>query len=200
MLKLGITGGIGSGKSFVSRMLIQEGIPVFDCDSQAKYLTATSSQIRTALVDLLGEEVYTTEGLNKPLLASYLFASKENAERINSIIHPCVRSAFREWCQANLLEGVEVVAMESAILYESGFESEVDKVLMVYAPLSVRCERIALRDHISQSEVRARIAAQMPDEEKCEKADFIINNDGKSQLEEQLERLFLLLKGRKDDK
>ena len=200
MIRLGITGGIGSGKSYVSHLLVERGIPVFDCDSQAKELTVNHPSIRRGLVELLGPDVYCTEGINKPLLASYLFASKENAARVNAIIHPCVREAFQEWTRRQGELGYKLVGMESAILYESGFENEVDWVMAVHAPLEVRCERVVLRDHTSMEAVEKRIAAQMSDERKCELADFIIENDGVVSLNEQLDKMFSLLESRKGDK
>lgn len=200
MIKIGITGGIGSGKSYVSSLLAQRGMPVFDCDSQAKTLMLSDSQIRSGLTALLGEEVYTSEGINKPLLASFLFASKENAERINAIVHPRVKDAFRVWTLQQQKLGKEWVAMESAILYESGFYTEVDQVLMIHAPLAVRCKRVVLRDHTSLKEVQRRIASQLPDEDKCNRADFIIENDGENSLKDQIDQLFSYLKGIKGDK
>ena len=200
MIKIGITGGIGSGKSYVSKLLAQRGIPVFDCDSQAKSLTLSDPCIRAGLIDLLGDEVYTHEGLNKPKLASYLFASKDNAARINAIIHPRVREAFKEWAIQHRQHGAEWVAMESAILFESGFHTEVDQIVMVHAPLEIRCARVVLRDHTTLEEVQKRIASQLSDEEKCARADFIIENDGIKPLDEQLDKLFSHLKATKGDK
>ena len=194
MIKLGITGGIGSGKSYVSQMLMEYGVPVFDCDSQAKRLTNSHPDIRKGLVDLLGPDVYTAEGLNKSVLATYLFASKENASKVNAIIHPCVKEAFRVWAKERQSEGYDIVAMESAILYESGFHDAVDKVMTVHAPLEIRCQRVVARDHTTMEVVKQRIAAQMSDDKKCELADFVIENDGCLPLKEQLEKLFSHLK------
>ena len=201
MIKLGITGGIGSGKSYVSQLLEQRGVPVFDCDSRAKQLTVSHPAIRKGLVELLGPEVYKQDDvLNKPLLASYLFASEENASRVNAIIHPCVRAAFKQWVKEQASQDIRIVAMESAILYESGFQNEVDEVLAVHAPLDVRCQRVVLRDHTTIEAVEKRIAAQMSDEKKCEMADFVIENDGICSLKDQLDKLFSLLETRKEDK
>ena len=200
MIRLGITGGIGSGKSYISKLLIERGIPVFDCDSRAKELTLHDSVIRRGLIDLLGAMVYTDKGLNKPVLAAYLFASKENASRVNAIIHPRVREAFRAWVIEQQQNGKSVVAMESAILIESGFHVEVDQIVMVHAPLDVRCQRVIARDHTTLEEVKKRIAAQLSDEKKCQQADFIIENDGIVPLAEQLDKLFSYLKGIKGDK
>ena len=200
MIKLGITGGIGSGKSFVSRLLAGRGVPVFDCDSQAKCLTVVDAGIRSELIALLGPEVYIGEKINKLVLADYLFASEENAKRINAIIHPRVRSAFREWTMKHEEEGVQLVVMESAILFESGFHTEVDRVLMIHAPLDVRCQRVIERDHATIDQVRKRIASQDSDEVKCSRADYILENDGIKPLQGQLDKLFLQLQTIKANK
>ena len=200
MIKIGITGGIGSGKSYVSKMLGRYGIPVFDCDSEAKILTVQDEAIRSGLTELLGPTVYTADGLNKPVLAAYLFASKDNATRINSIIHPRVKACFRAWAARQSDEGHPIVAMESAILIESGFHTEVDQIVMVHAPLEVRCQRVIARDHTTLEEVKKRIAAQLSDEVKCQQADFIIENDGIAALDDQLDKLISRLNGIKGDK
>ena len=195
MITIGVTGGIGSGKSYVSNLLAGRGVPVFDCDSQAKRLTIEDEDIRKDLIALLGPDIYTAEGLNKPVLASFLFASKDNAIAVNAIIHPRVRKAFREWVCKQKADGVEVAAMESAILYESGFHTEVDKVLMVYAPVEIRFKRVIQRDCTTMEQVKRRMDSQYPDEEKCRRADYIIENDGVKPLQEQLDRLFSQLNG-----
>lgn len=186
MIKLGITGGIGSGKSYVSRLLESWGIPVYDTDREAKRLTLTHPEIRRELIDLLGEEVYCGQQLNKTLLAGYLFASRAHAERVNHIIHPRVYEDFLLWADGLKQQGRELVGMESAILFESGFDRAVDRVLMVYAPLEIRISRAMERDGVPEERVRERIAAQMDEELKCKRADFILTNDGINPVEPQL--------------
>lgn len=187
MIRLGITGGIGSGKSYVSRLLADAGIPVYDTDSQAKRLMLEHPVIREQLVGLLGEEVYLDGQLNKPLLAGYLFAGPENASRINGIVHPVVKHDFQEWALHHSDAGI--VAMECAILYESGFDKAVDKVLMVYAPEAVRLQRAMQRDRATEAQIRSRMAAQLNEEEKRNRADFVIYNDGVCPLSSQLQEL-----------
>lgn len=174
MVTMGITGGIGSGKSYVSALLRQMGIPVYDCDAAAKRLNNESSLIRQGLTDLVGEEVYAEEGLVKSRLAQYLFSSPDHARQVNAIVHPVVLSDFRQWlsCQDSWLVG-----MESAILYESGFHREVDHVLFVDAPLELRIFRTMRRDHADRQQVEMRIAHQRSDEMRS-KADWLIVNDG----------------------
>ena len=189
MLKLGVTGGIGSGKSFICRMMTQRGALLYEADREAKRLMKENLVIRQKLTDLLGSNVYLHDGsLNKPLVADFLFVNHENAEIINSIVHPEVRNDFRRWTRDS--EGkADIALLEAAILYESGFDSEVDRTLMVYAPLKLRIERTVSRDMAEEESVRKRIGMQMNDEEKARKADFLIVNDGIRPLEPQIQQL-----------
>lgn len=192
MIRVAITGGIGSGKSYVSAMLEEKGIPVYNADNEAKKLTLSDAGIHQGLVDLLGEEVYAGGTLNKPLLASYLFADAENAARVNAVIHPCVKEDFKRWLATH--SNVEIAALESAILFEAGFDDVVDVILMVYAPRELRLERAMKRDKATREQIEARMNAQMDDEEKCRKADFVIHNDGTFPLDEQLTSFIKQLK------
>ena len=192
MTSIAITGGIGSGKSYVSALLQAAGIPVYNTDNEAKRLMLSDEGIRQDLIALLGEDVYTDGTLNKPMLASYLFAGPENAARINAIVHPRVKADFRRWMEEQ--EGQEIVGLECAILFEAGFADTVDAVVTVYAPESLRVERAMKRDGATEAQIRARIAAQMDDEEKCRLSDYIIYNDGSISLENQLSALVAQLK------
>ena len=189
MVKIGITGGIGSGKSYVSRLLTERyGIPVYNTDSEANRLMLSDEGIRRRLTALLGKEVYKSDGtLNKPLLANYLFADSCHAGQINAIVHPQVKADFLKW--ADLQTGCEIVALESAILFESGFDNIVDKVVMVYAPVELRIRRVMLRDGTTEEKIRQRIVAQMDDKAKQDRSDFIIFNDGSRPLNLQLDDL-----------
>lgn len=174
-IKIGITGGIGSGKSVVSRLLEVMDIPVYVSDVETKQLMLTDGQIREGLTGLLGSEVYQEGKLNKSLLASFVFASPENAALVNGIVHPRVKEDFRSWAQQHA--ACPCVGMESAILLEAGFRNEVDVVVMVYAPLDVRIRRAMQRDAASRMQIEQRIRCQMDDEEKRRQADFVIVND-----------------------
>lgn len=175
-LVLGITGGIGSGKSVVARCLHIMGIPVYNSDNEARRLNNTHPSIRQALIRLVGSHVYLPDGsLNKTALANYLFESSSHAEQVNAIIHPIVKEDFLQWKQR---QHTPWVAIESAILYESGFNSLADKVLTVYAPESIRIERACQRDHATPEAIQARISRQMADEEKVRLSDFTLHNDG----------------------
>ena len=184
MLKLGVTGGIGSGKSYVCRLMSEEfDIPVYNCDIHARMITYTNIDVIEALSQLI-EGVYDSEGeLDKQRLAQYLFASPEHAAQVNAIIHPAVRRDLHEWLHHYTDE--PVVAIESAILYESGFETEVDRVLFVDAPLETRIRRVVARDGLSSDEVLHRMQSQRPDEAR-HRADYTILNDDASDLRSQL--------------
>ncbi|TWV12476.1 dephospho-CoA kinase [Bacteroidaceae bacterium HV4-6-C5C] len=189
-IKIGLTGGIGSGKSVVSRLFTVIGIPVYISDDEAKRLTVYDPFIRKELIALLGQNVYHADQLNKPLLASYVFASSMQADIVNGIIHPRVKNDFREWAgrQAN-----PFVALESAILVEAGFRQEVDILVMVYTPKDIRIERAMKRDGVSREQIEQRVRTQMNDEEKRMQADFLIINDGETPLIPQVLQLITFL-------
>ena len=195
MISIAVTGGIGSGKTFVSNLLKERGIPIYNSDDEAKRLMLSDDGIRQDLVTLLGKDVYRDGVLNKPLLASYLFSDADNAARINAIIHPRVKADFQRWLSEH--QDVEIAGMECAILYEAGFQDAVDCVLMVYAPEALRIERAMKRDGATEKQIRDRIAAQMDDEEKRLRADFVVYTDGSIPLEEQLSELIKQIKTRK---
>ena len=193
MVRFGVTGGIGSGKSYVLRLLAERGIPVYDSDSEAKRLMLVDAGIREGLTGLLGNDVYLPDGeLNKPLISAYLFASVQNAERINAIVHPRVKAGFNRWASE---QKAPIVALESAILFESGFEDVVDFVVTVCAPIEMRMHRVQERDGATEAQVRKRMAAQMDDEEKCKRSDFVILNDGNKPLDIQIDDLLQILGG-----
>ena len=175
-IRLGITGGIGSGKSYVAQMLqARWDVPVYDCDSEAKRLTAESDDIRTALTQLVGDHLWQQGQMQKPVLAAYLFASPEHAAQVNAIIHPAVRRDFLRWTDAHSRSSV--VAIESAILCESGFHTLVDSILLVDAPLEVRLQRAMLRDGACRQQVMARMARQDSAQAR-QLARFTVTNDG----------------------
>ena len=193
MIKVGLTGGIGCGKSYVADLLRRQHISVYDTDKEAKRLMMESATIRQGLVDRIGERAYTPDGaLNRELIASYLFASPLHAERINRLVHPVVQDDFLQWVDK---QNGSLVVMECAILYESGFDRLVDEVLLVRAPERVCIERVMKRDGASDTQVRARMAAQMSDEERCKRAHYIINNDGNSDVEGILRDMWMKIGG-----
>jgi dephospho-CoA kinase len=175
-IKIGLTGGIGCGKSVVSRLLGIMGVPVYNADNEAKKVTSGNNEIKQQLIHLLGEDVFVNGELNKALLATYLFSDPEHAKIVNGIIHPKVKDDFISWASKH--DDYPVIAIESAILIEAGFSDVVDKIVMVYAPLELRLERLALRDSASSKEqILKRIQSQMDDEEKKSLAHFVVVND-----------------------
>lgn len=179
-MKIAITGGIGSGKSYICRLLNNRGIDIYDCDSAAKRLIRSSIDIRQRLTDLIGNETYIDGKLNKAAVAEFLLASETNAKAIDSIVHPAVADDFEK-------SGMEW--MECAILYESGFDRLVDKVIAVTAPINVRIDRITSRDGISKSKAMEWIDRQMDQEDVARRADFTIINDGTKELNKQIDNI-----------
>lgn len=186
MYKVGITGGIGSGKSTVCRMLAERGVALYDADSRAKALMSISEALRRALVDNFGAETFTAEGLNRAYLAGRVFNDAEQLRLLNSIVHPAVIEDFEAWAEAQ--EGNYVV-FESAILFEAGLEDRVDVAVAVMAPEALRVERVMARDGHSREQVLARIKNQMSDDERSDRAKYSIVNVDIEELEEDVEQL-----------
>ena len=177
---IAITGGIGSGKSFVCSLLSERGIKVYDCDDAAKRLMMTSDSLRSDLQYLVGNDVFLGGKLNKPLLTSFLMASDSNLTALNNVVHPAVATDF-------LQSGYEW--LESAILFDSGFDKRLpfDAIVCVAAPLDVRIERIMSRDGINRRQALDWIERQMPQDEVVGKSDYVIVNDGKTRLRDQID-------------
>lgn len=178
-----ITGGIGSGKSYVCRMLESRGISVYDCDAAAKRLMRTSEKLQQELRQLVGQEVYTSDGqLQKRVLADFLLTSEANKLALNDVIHPAVAEDF-------LSSGM--TWLESAILFESGFDRRIrfDRVVCVSAPRDVRIQRIMRRDNITAEKAAEWIDTQMAQEEVERRSHFVIVNDGKSDIEQQVDNM-----------
>lgn len=184
MIKLGITGGIGSGKSIVSRILNAFNIPIYIADNEAKRLMVEDSFIRESLIDLLGSEVYLKNQLNKKRVADFLFDNPENALIINNIVHPQVKRDFLMWCNTNSM--FPVVGIESAILFDAKFHNLIDYSILVYAPQKVRIERAIKRDNSTLELITKRIAAQSSDSEFMDLVDYLILNDSKTALLPQI--------------
>lgn len=179
-MKTGITGGIGSGKSYVCKRLQDRGFKVYDCDMEAKRLIRTSKTIRQQLKALIGEDAYIGKELNKAIVAQFLLKSEENAQAIDRIVHPAVFKDFEQ-------NGMQW--MESAILYESGINRLVDCVIVVTAPTEVRIQRIMRRDGISREKAQEWMSRQLPQEEVVRRADYEIVNDGIADIDVQIDRI-----------
>ena len=177
-MKIGITGGIGSGKSYICQRLKTRGIEVYDCDSAAKRLIRTSNSIRRQLTQLIGEDTYIGDSLNKVAVARFLLASENNAQAIDHIVHPAVFQDFMD-------SGMQW--MESAILYESGINKLVDRVIVVTAPLEIRIQRVMQRDGITRENVEQWMQRQWSQEEVRKRADYEIVNDGIADIDAQID-------------
>jgi dephospho-CoA kinase len=179
---IAITGGIGSGKSYVCQLLEKHGIKVYDCDAAAKRLMRTSATLRQQLRQLVGPQVYRGCILQKRVLAEFLLASEANKQAVNKIVHPAVARDFIE---------SDYQWLESAILFDSGFHRRVpfSFVVCVSAPEAVRVQRIMARDGISESKALEWIHRQMPQEQVEAQSDFVIVNDGVAPLEPQVDKL-----------
>lgn len=177
-MKIGITGGIGSGKSYICQRLKTRGIEVYDCDSAAKRLIRTSDSIRRQMTQLIGEDTYIGDSLNKVAVARFLLASESNAQAIDHIVHPAVFQDFMD-------SGMQW--MESAILYESGINKLVDRVIVVTAPLEIRIQRVMQRDGITRENVEQWMQRQWSQEEIRKQADYEIVNDGIADIDAQID-------------
>ena len=176
MLKIGITGGIGSGKSVVANILQQMGFPVYDSDSRAKALTQTNADIRQQLTAMFGDNLFKDNILDKKALSQLIFSSDKNLKAVNAIIHPVVVGDFATWTTR---QNAAAVFLESAILMESGLYQKMDKIILVTAPEKLRIDRVMKRSQLSEKEIQQRMQMQKTEETLADKADFVILNDEK---------------------
>ena len=187
MIKIGITGNIGSGKSVVCELLKIHGIPVYNADKEAKRLNDSSPAIREKLIRHFGKEIYVGNKLDKNKFAQIIFNDPEKLSLANSIIHPEVAKDFAAWVASK--NNYPIVALEAAVLFEGNFHHYVDKTITVYAPLELRIARASPRDNVPIEKIKEREKNQIPDEEKLKMADFIIYNDEKHALIPQVSNL-----------
>lgn len=175
-LKIGITGGIGSGKSYVAKLFKALGVPFYDADKQAKLLMGSHPEIKEKLIEAFGEAVYSPEGsLDRAYLSSLVFTDAAKLKQLNSIVHPIVIRHGEEWGEAQTFP---YSLKEAALLFESGSYKQLDYTILVTAPEEMRIERVMVRDTVLRQQVLDRISKQMPEEAKRELADFILINDG----------------------
>ncbi len=187
MLKIGITGGIGSGKTFVAQIFEKLHISVYFSDKEARRLMNENSEIQEKLLKLLGKESYDMEGhLNKKYLADRIFRDKDLIQKVNSIVHPVVRQDFNQWAEE---QESKYVLQESAILFEIGADKLVDKMIIVTAPVELRIRRVMQRDQISKEAVLQRMKNQWKQDKKQKLADFIIRNTEEEMLMPQIIKL-----------
>lgn len=176
MKKIGITGGIGSGKSTVCRVFEMLGIPVYYSDDMAKNILDTNTNVLEKIIHAFGADLLNDSGkVDRKKLASVVFNSKEKLDQLNKIVHPAVGKDFEKWCE--LKSQAPYILKEAAILFESDAFKNVDKVITVTAPVDLRIKRVVVRDKVSEGEVLSRISKQMSDEEKIKRSAFVIVND-----------------------
>lgn len=186
MKRVGITGNIGSGKSYVCKMFERLGIPVFYSDDETKKLYLIPS-VKEQIIKRFGEEVYFEDGtLNRKLLSYHLFKNEEAMKFIESVLYPALNQHFDEWCEQ---QTSPYVLYESAILFEKNYGKYFDKIIFVSAPEDIRLQRVMKRDDCTEENVRSRMRLQMSEETKLSKADFVIYNDGDKALEPQVETI-----------
>lgn len=186
MKKVGITGNIGSGKSYVCKMFEKLGIPVFYSDDETKKLYLIPS-VKEQIINRFGKEVYFEDGtLNRKLLSYHLFKNEEAMKFIESVLYPALNQHFDEWCEQ---QTSPYVLYESAILFEKNYGKYFDKIIFVSAPEDIRLQRVMKRDDCTEENVRSRMRLQMSEETKLSKADFVIYNDGDKALEPQVETI-----------
>ena len=186
MLKIGLTGGIGSGKTTVLLIFRTLGIPVYHADDRAKWLMNQNSELITALINNFGKEIYLNNQINTSYLSNIVFKDLEKLKKLNSIVHPKVAEDFLSWCSK---QRSPYIVKEAAILIESGAYQQLDKVILVTAELGERIKRIMIRDQVTEQDVMQRVRNQMSDEEKIPYADFVISNNTDNSLIEKVKDL-----------
>lgn len=179
MIQIGVTGGIGSGKSTVCKIFKLLKVPVFEADNEARFLQNNHPQIKEELIKLFGRDIYNTDGtLNRKKLAGYIFNDKELLLKVNEIIHPQVQKLYKQWLKN--YSNSDYIIYEAAILFESGRNKQLDKVILVTAPIKSRIERVVARDKTEPALVEERIKNQLSDKDKIPMADFVIENNNKN--------------------
>lgn len=191
MIKVGVSGGIGSGKTFVCKLIEKQGYPVYYADPRARDLMNQHPKIRQSLIELFGEKIYINDELNRAFLANIIFNNDEKRLLVNSIVHPIVYSDFNLWAEH---QSTELVFQENALMFDNQSYSRFDKTILVFADLETRIQRVMHRDKTSREEILSRINSQGNPEEHKLLADFVIDNSQENQLEEQLKIILLDLK------
>lgn len=186
MKVIGITGGMGSGKTTVANFFKELGIPVYIADESAKSLMNSSAEVKSEIIGLLGEKAYRDGFLDREYVASQVFNSAENLEKLNSIVHPAVANDFENWKNS---QNSPYVIYEAAILFEKGGHKKCDAVILVTAPYKERIKRIKSRDKSSEEDIQARMKHQWSDSQKRKLADFEIKNLNLCNTREQVRKL-----------
>ena len=188
---IGITGGIGTGKSYCAKLFAAKGIPVYDTDCRAKNIMTGNKTVINAMIKLLGSNTYLPNGeLNRTYVASQLFSDKSIKQKIEAIVHPAVYHDFKGWCS---LQNAPYVLKESALLFETGSAKDMDAVITVYASLDTRLKRIIQRDKTTREQALARVNNQMEMYDKIQLTNFILYNEENFSLENQINKIHDLI-------
>lgn len=185
MRKIGLTGGIGSGKTSIAQILEAMSYPVYYSDLRAKFLSDENPAIRNGIIDLLGEEAYIDEALNRVFVSECIFSNPDLRLKVNEVIHPIVRKDFDDWAAQ---QTSSLIFNEAAILFETGAYQQFDAILLVCAPVDIRIQRVMLRDYCSKASVEQRIQSQWTDEQKRSLTKYCVENDGRQPILMQLEK------------
>ena len=176
MIKVGITGGIGSGKTTVCKVFQILGVPIYFADIRAKVILDTNEEVKLKIINCFGNELLSDSGfVDRIKLAAFVFNSKEKLEKLNAILHPLVQIDFENWLKQH--GTYNYILKEAAILFESGSFKNLDSIITVIAPLDLRISRVMFRDDISKSQIESRIDKQISDEEKIKRSQFVIYNN-----------------------
>lgn len=187
MQTIGITGGIGAGKSVVAKIFESLGYPVFYSDAVAKQLMHSDPILKTSLIDIFGQETFLDGKLNRAFLAEIIMNDEEAKTKISSLVHPRVRSSFEQFVDEN--KNKELVFNEAAILFETGSYKNFDSVILVTAPKNIRIERVKLRDGVTTEQINDRMKNQWSDDQKIPLANYLIENTDDTPVLEQVEAL-----------
>ena len=190
MMIVGLTGGIGSGKSTVARFFETLGVPVYNSDKEARMLMRSSKKVKQAIVDLLGADAYQDNRLNKPYISEQIFNNKDLLEKLNAIVHPAVREHFLQWVNQ---QNAAYVIQETALIFENEMQDFYDKVILVTAPKTLRIERVSRRDDLKPEVIITRMNNQLTDAEKIPLTNFIIENIELSKTKKEVAKLHKIL-------
>ena len=191
---IGITGGIGSGKSLICKIFSTMNIPIYDADSRAMYLINNDLSLKNSIKNLLGENAYLPTGIyNRKWVASQVFNNPDLLKQLNSLVHPCVNKDSHDWVKK--YSKSPFLIYEAALMKAAGDNNMFDKVIVVYAPIKLRIQRIQVRDKRSEQEIKDIIARQISDEERLKIADYVIENDDKEPVLKQVLELYEILSG-----
>ncbi|MEM8926893.1 MAG: dephospho-CoA kinase [Bacteroidota bacterium] len=183
---VGLTGGIGSGKSTVAHFFRELQVPVYDSDLEAKLLMVESEEVKGGLKELFGEEVYQDGKLNKTFISEIVFRDKDKLEQLNQIVHPAVRTHFKQWAAQ---QNSPYVIQETALIFENGIQNDYDSIILVTAPEYIKIQRVMKRDGVLESQVQARMDNQLPDKDKAAQADYCIENVNLEKTKETVEHI-----------